>query len=1351
MPAIEERLRQWQQSLLDLSNRNTLLNFRPSSTRPTTIQLIAPAAIEIYETLRQGRALTILGNDPPDSEAEEDDDDDLRPEALGGPTDNGDAEHLVWTAEETYSVRHGAALALLTTERSNRVLLRLASRARSAELEQGINTLFAVFGLLKWQDPRESQQWQFAPLVMLPLRIEEVTREGRYRIAASGDDPEFNQTLIERLRRDVGIELDIDVDEEAELTTVLDAVYEAVSLRPGWEVLNQVHLGHFQFYKLRMFEDLSEHAAIAARHEIIQALASDLLTIAPLPDGLPAEEELDWVIAPDDSFTILDADASQLQAVRAGVHGSHLIIQGPPGTGKSQTIANIIAECIAAGRTVLFVSEKAAAIEVVHRRLEQHGLGEFCLMLHSHKANKREIVLELDRQLSRTAPAALSAQERQALSQLQQERMDLDAYAEALHRPRVPLEESVYWAYGQLASLQHVPLLMSVDGSTAPLTHETLELGMRLLEDLAAHAAELREGAAHPWFGAQERLLSLTEQQQLRNLLTELPRYISDLLDAGRTLTQELGLPTPCTITDLRTAQILADALPQDRSLRAAWFDRQLSEQAQKLLNDARAHARTLSELEARLAPIYEPGFFELDPDAAIASFEQGFLSRFFSSSYRSWRAQIRSLTKGGRNRTADEERAALHDVRSRRLLLARFADHQSLLAELLGLTPESAARREDAGWEVLAADITATAEIARHFNSRPIPARFIAVAADINAVQRVYGESSRLHVAMTAYTQAMTALAQYFDDEAFPPALAGDLSGLAALLVSRASRFADLDRWVRARLALRRANEAGLASIVNTLIGSNIQPAVWGATYRRFAVTSWLDGALAAEPALQQFDGNQHDRQVARFRSLDRQALKTGTRRVRQAWGERRGVVSSAFGGEPLILRRQAELRKRHTPLRRLFERIPNLLPALKPCLMMSPLSVAQYLPADRYQFDVVIFDEASQVRPYDAIGAIMRGRQLIVAGDSKQLPPTTFFDRTSDDDVVDEEQDIRALESILDALNAKRMPSKSLLWHYRSRHEDLIAYSNHHFYDSRLITFPSPSANRSKSLGVHFEFVEDGRYVDERDRVLKTPIRVNRIEARHVARLVMEHARSRPDESLLVVTLGMRQREVVEEEIRQARELEQNLGEFFREDKPEPFYVKALEQVQGDERDVILISVGYGKNAAGVLSHNFGPINQQGGERRLNVLVTRARNQVVLVSSIRYTDIDPTKTQNLGPLLLRNYLEFAEFGPQALTAPHVSGDGEYESPFEEQVGEALKRAGYIVHRQVGTSKYRIDLAIVDPRDSGRYLLGIECDGKTYHQSKTARDRDRLRQEMLEEFGLVVSSRLVDRVDPKS
>jgi very-short-patch-repair endonuclease len=758
-------------------------------------------------------------------------------------------------------------------------------------------------------------------------------------------------------------------------------------------------------------------------------------------------------------------------------------------------------------------------------------------------------------------------------------------------------------------------------------------------------------------------------------------------------------------------------------------------DEAANLVAEAARHSATMRQIKAELLVAYEPSLLEIDPDAALASYEQGFLARLFSSSYKSYRNSVRAATKGGQSRSTDEDIVALRGVRKYQEQLAWFQDHGAQISSLLGVDDQSS-EVDEASWEQIRSRISLAAQIIEIFRSVSLSPAFIKQACQAQTARLIAEDLNQLRQATDRFTQNMTLLAEYFDDGAFPETLKGDLEKLERLLEQRAVRIDDHDQWVAAQLALRRVHDAGLQPLFQSLVDRDVVPAFWGEAYRRLVLTSWLDSVAQDDPILREFSRDQQDQRVAQFGSLDREYLRISNLRARRAHSEKQARISGTSIGEPGVLRFEAQKRKRHMPLRRLFERIPNLLPTLKPCLMMSPLSVAQYLPANLYHFDLIIFDEASQVRPHDAIGAIMRGKQLVVAGDSKQLPPTAFFDRVTEDGEVDEGQDLRALESILDAVNAKGMPAVRLLWHYRSRHEDLIAYSNHHFYDSGLITFPSPSAERSESRGVRFEYVPDGRYEDERDRVLRTPIKVNRVEAKRVTALALEHVRSRPDESLGIVTLGMNQRDVVEEEIKQALLLEQNLEAFFRPDKPEPFFVKALEQVQGDERDVILISVGYGKNAAGVLSHNFGPINQQGGERRLNVLVTRARNQVVLTSSIRYTDIDLDRTQNQGPRLLRNYLEFAEQGPSALAFNPVGSDGEYESPFEEEVGEALKRAGFTIHRQVGSSRFRIDLAIVDPRHPDRYILGVECDGKTYHQSKTARDRDRLRQEMLEQLG---------------
>lgn len=1333
MPTIEDRLRLWQKELLDLTNRNALLNHRYSTTRPTSIQLDAPDATEIFATFALGKPLTIISGDLPETVEEN--------EILEEETEQLAALAAMDENEVNSSpaprLRNGEVRTNLPNERAGRVLLRLAARARGAELEQGINTLFMAFGLLKWSDPREPEQWRYAPLVMWPAHIEENLRNQRYRVAASDDDPEFNQTLTELLRRQFGMDIDIDIDSEDLLENVLEQVRSAVANCPGWEVLSHVYLGHFQFHKVRMFEDLAEHASIALGHEIIQALGSDMMEIAGLPEGIPAEGELDRRVPADQSFTVLDADASQLQAVQAVNHGSHLIIQGPPGTGKSQTIANIIAECIAAGRTVLFVSEKAAAIDVVHRRLAERGLGMHCLMLHSHKANKSDIIAELGQRLIDNSTSTVSSQARLTLSKLQEQRLFLDDYVEALHRPRPPLQESVFWAQSHIARLSEIPLLTGVDFVGSSLTNEELDRAGQLLHDLSMHADVLKIGDRHVWAGAYPRLHSLTERERLRQLLTSASQDALELLGHGSALAAELGVPDPVSIADFEGIGDLSGLIPATGGLRECWFDVALADRAMTLLNECQTHVQKLSMLEARLFNHYDPAIFDISLEEAIASYSQGFLGRLFSSSYKQHRAGLRSVAKDVGARDHADELATLRQAllvqQSREWLQRKDVQLQALL----GLTSGAAAKLDETGWRDVASAIERAAQIARFLSPSPVPARLVLQSERQETATHLAIVRERAMAIMATYSETMAALAQFFEDGLVPVATGGSLLEISRVLSDRAERLYELDQWVRANIALLNAHTAGLTSTCQKLLESGIAPELWADAYRRMAITSWRDAIVQAEPVLRDFDRASYDRRITQFRELDKNAIRSGSHRVREAWARKRGVVSAAHGGEPGILRHEMQKRKRHMPLRKLFERIPNLLPVLKPCLMMSPLSVAQFLPADRYRFDVVIFDEASQVRPYDAIGAIMRGKQLVVAGDRKQLPPTSFFDRTIDEDASDDSQDVGALESILDALNAKGMPQTRLLWHYRSRHEDLIAYSNHHFYDGQLITFPAPGAERTPTSGVQFVHVPDGRYVDERDRILKTPDRINRIEARRVAQLVMEHARTRPQESLLVVTLGTRHREVVEEEILRARQFERDLDDVFSRDRVEPFEVKALEQVQGDERDVIIVSIGYGKNADGILSHNFGPLNAQGGERRLNVLVTRARTQIVLVSSIRYSDIDPSKTQNLGPVLLRNYLEFAEKGAIALQSTTVTQeDGDYESPFEEQVGEALARLGHEVRRQVGASKYRIDLAIIDPRDRGRFLLGIECDGKTYHQSKTARDRDRLRQEVLEQLG---------------
>lgn len=484
--------------------------------------------------------------------------------------------------------------------------------------------------------------------------------------------------------------------------------------------------------------------------------------------------------------------------------------------------------------------------------------------------------------------------------------------------------------------------------------------------------------------------------------------------------------------------------------------------------------------------------------------------------------------------------------------------------------------------------------------------------------------------------------------------------------------------------------------------------------------------------PTLQDFRGRSHEALIAEFRDLDRQLIGAATDRIIAVCNGERPEPIASPGSEVALLRHEAGKKRRHLPVRKLFERIPELLPALKPCLMMSPLTVSHYLSGD-HQFDLVIFDEASQVPPWDAINCIYRGEQLVVAGDSKQLPPTAFFEVTgsdAEDQEDDEEAPEEMMESILDSCEAI-LPSESLRWHYRSRHESLIAFSNHNIYNNRLVTFPSPVRN-SDRLGVHLINVPDGVYDRARSRT-------NRVEARRVAERVIEHLQSNPERSIGVVAFSSAQAEAILDALDGVRALHPEFESHFKEDRLNGIFVKNLETVQGDERDVMILSVGYGRDIHNKFAMQFGPLGKDAGHRRLNVAITRAREQVDVVTSVLASDFRVADQMKTGVRLLRDYIAFAEQGPSALAGALESLGGEYDSPLEESIADAIRGLGYEVVSQVGVGGYRIDLGVVDPATSGRFILGVECDGATYHSTPTARDRDRLRQEVLEDLGWTI------------
>lgn len=539
----------------------------------------------------------------------------------------------------------------------------------------------------------------------------------------------------------------------------------------------------------------------------------------------------------------------------------------------------------------------------------------------------------------------------------------------------------------------------------------------------------------------------------------------------------------------------------------------------------------------------------------------------------------------------------------------------------------------------------------------------------------------------------------------------------------------AGLERWINYQRLKSQLNEYGMQWFIDSAISIGNRDFNLSDLFVWSFLNKVLENTYEKNSVLKNFNIADYNRYLNQFRQLEKDVFSVNQYRVLMKmypfikFGMDRGGTSER------TLVRESQKVKRHLPIRKLVQENATHLLEFKPCWMMSPLTLSSYVPFGSVEFDVVIFDEASQMKIENALGAIARSKQVVVIGDENQLPPTSFFDSSSDDEEDEEEMEEVGYESILQSSIAILPGAQTeLLYHYRSTYEDLIAFSNKHIYENRLITFPNPNY---KAGSVIFEYVEGAVYDAGKTRR-------NRIEAVRVAELCFKHFEDSVS-SLGVIAFSKAQEEAIREAIEEKMKEYPQFTEKFDEtsEKKNAFFIKNLESVQGDERDVIILSVGYGPDQNGHIFNRFGPLNSKGGYRRLNVAVTRAKDKIICVSSMKFYELNPPESSR-GAVLLQKYLEYAEKGREVLTASKIlqPGDRDLDSSFELSVKEALEKIGYTVHPQVGASGFSIDLAIVNPKNENEYLLGIECDGASYHSSKSARMNDRFRQGVLENLG---------------
>ena len=721
----------------------------------------------------------------------------------------------------------------------------------------------------------------------------------------------------------------------------------------------------------------------------------------------------------------------------------------------------------------------------------------------------------------------------------------------------------------------------------------------------------------------------------------------------------------------------------------------------------------------------YDDDIYRLDADDAYKKLTRVYtncIGRFFNSEYRKLIADIKLNSKSGKKPSYREAVGLTNNLNIYHEKMRNFEAIESPLKSSLG----SAYKGVDSDWTIILNQIAKLKELFDSGASFSKLEMFTNVdyeehKSDFAVIAKQLGELRE------KCNNAVELLSKSFDSDIFD-IKNSSFEELLSKFKACINEFDKLDNWCRFESLLNKLKSQEITEYIDATIEANVRAEDIISAYQRNFYRQWIDYIQHLTPVLSGFNRVAHDQQVNTFSKEDNTQFAISKVQIRSKLSQNRPSLDYVSPGSAVsVLLREGEKRRKQKSIRKLMDEAGELIQVIKPCFLMSPLSVSTFLNTDSVKFDTVVFDEASQIFPQDAIGAIYRGKQLIVVGDSRQMPPSNFFGSNVELDDGDEETgDITDFESILD-LCSTTFAQLRLRWHYRSRYEQLITFSNRHFYDNDLVTFPSSTTDK-KWIGVDYYCVEDGIF-DHRSRN-------NRKEAEFIVDLIYKNIEQFPDRSLGVVAFSVSQQDLIDKLLSKRRQADPSKEFFFRRDAEEPFFIKNLETVQGDERDTIIFSVAYAKDSSGRLMHNFGPLNRVGGERRLNVAVTRAKFNVQLVASIHHTDIDLGRTKAEGARLLKNYLDYAENGAVAIEREiNVNSFEQFDSEFELEVCEFLRQNGYDVDTQVGCSNFKIDLGI-KRHDTSDYVLAVECDGATYHSSKNARDRDRLRQQILENMG---------------
>lgn len=1287
--SITKLLESGRKSLLDLSARNRMINLGKEGRG--LIEIVKENSQEIYTLLVEGKkSLGLVPKETEDTEkteASEPKPDGLEPKKPDNKLNTNLEEKDLFPR-----------------------LLHMMKGAKTALEERGTNALFLILGRLIYKEAEHSKIQRSAPLIMIPVKLERKEIRNRFDLSYTGEELRGNIAISEKLFSEMGLKIPSFNPQEDEIGEFLKPLEDSVKL-DGWEV--QKDYICLTFIKdLSIWTDTNPSTWISKDNDSFPSIFKELLETGfqVNQDDLDLDLDIDKDIPVASLDHVVDADGYQTKAIEAVRQGKSIIIQGPPGTGKSQTIVNIIATSVLDGKKVLFVAQKEPALKVVQARLNKEGIGDICLNLHGTRGVRKEILEEIKRTWELGNP---KGKDESIIEDLSQKRDRLNSYAKAVNQKHSHYGLSYHEVIGFISLLKEKNPKLVNDPIMLSWSKDNLEKNIQLLENWNILNNSLKNSPKFLELIGRTKVLG----PERITLLANLDEAITNLNSLSKAYNEAFSGDYTPTWTDIERASQISEVVNK--------FDHLFKENLEGLLENEKRIKELLKnnlevetdkkDIEEKLRkPIKEQNVREIEGILTRIRDRINSLWRWFYSDYRLSVNEAKLLFVNPPDSGKELERL-LEKV----LCVIEKVFTQSEAIKKLG---EELQIREN-NLTQLEKNLKDIQEV-RKVLSLGTP-EFLAIKELTNDNLRL----SSLNKIPNLHEKTIQGIADIKEILSFNHEFNLTINDSKILLESIKNDISLIETRCRFNLLAKELEANSLLNLSTQVEAKGLSQNVIADCVRFSYFTAVAKQILSELPELENFDAKNHQELIKEFKSLDLERLKQSKIKVLEKHQSNLPARQGGIGITGMLME-EVEVKRGGRPIRKIMEAGAEAIQRIKPVFMMSPTSVAQYLPNKEVKFDLLIIDEASQVKPMEVLGCFGRCKQYVVVGDSKQLPPTDFFNKIIDSPEIESEEDFgvreaKEMESILSLCSARGMPEKYLNWHYRSRHPSLIALSNREFYDNRLWIIPSPHKNH-KDLGLKFTKIENGLY----GRGGSTD---NIPEAKKVVGRLKELAKANDPRSILVATLSVSQRDAIDNLLEIERQSDPTLNEYLNRNENEPFTVKNLESVQGDERDIVLISIGYGKDSNNKLHMDFGPISREGGERRLNVLMTRARELCEVYSSISASEINLGKATGRGALILKEFLAYAENG---VMYDFSTPKGETMSPFEESVKQKIESHGHEVHTQVGEAGFFIDLAIVCPKNQGEYILGIECDGASYHSSLSARDRDRLRQQVLEDKG---------------